>query len=47
MPVINPIHAASELKHFMEAFNDDIKYFKDKLKKWVKQLGEEELSHRT
>ena len=41
VPVINPIHAFSELEDFMEAFDNRLEYLSDKLKKHVKQLVEE------
>ena len=41
VPVINLIHAASELEDFMEAFNDGVEHLSDKLNKQAKQLVEE------
>ena len=41
MPVVNPVHAASELKNFMEAFDDGINFRNKKLKKSAKGLGSE------
>ena len=39
--MINPIHAASELKDFMESIDDGVECLSDKLQKYVKQLVEE------
>ena len=41
IPVVNPVHAASELEDFMEAFDDDINVLNEKLKKSAKHLGSE------
>ena len=41
--MFNLIHATSELKDFMEAFDNEIEYLSDKLKKQVKQLLEERI----
>ena len=41
IPVVNPVHAASELEDFKETFDDGINFLTGKLKKSVKQLGSE------
>ena len=39
--MINPIHAASKLKDFMESFDGGVEYLSDNLQKCVKQFVEE------
>ena len=41
IPVLNPVHAASEFEDFMEAFDDGVNFLNEKLKKSGKQLGSE------
>ena len=33
IPVVNPVHATSELEDFMEAFDDGVNFLNEKLKK--------------
>ena len=41
IPVVSPVHEASELKRFNEAFDDGTNFLNEKLKKSAKQLSSE------
>ena len=41
IPALNPVHAASELEDFIEAFDDGVNFLNEKLKKSAKQLCSE------